>query len=793
MKFSLNWLSEYVDLPEAAQLRQDIEAHSFEVEDLVDSGRSIDEKIISAEVISWEQHPNADRLRIVTLRAGDATIAPVVCGAKNFDSGHKVCLALPGSLVPHDQHDTEGKPFTLGTATIRGIESQGMICSAAELGLSNEHDGILLLPSDTQTGVPVAKIIGDTIIDINVQSTNRADVQQYVGMARDIAAIYGDRALRLPPMYELSAVPSSAVPVDIEDDSICSRYIGVRIEGITVGPSPDWLKKRLASAGMRSINNIVDSTNYVMLEMGQPLHAFDAAAISSIVVRKAHAGETITTLDGEARTLSENILLITNGGKEPLAIAGIMGAQQSGVTENTTSIILEAAKFDPIFTRRASRELGLRTDASSRFEKNISVELAYHAAQRAVALIIELAGGYVAGVTDIQPKPFVPARVELPLERMDRMLGISIDAATAQELLERAGFTCEESNGVLSITAPWWRTDITVSEDAVEEIGRLYGFNKIPEQPLVMPQTLMVRQSLVTVHKRSISQALIAAGFWETVNYSFVPDEIIELFGYDTTKLIEVINPIDATQKYMRPDIAANLLQAAVRNSRKYNRAISYFELGDVFSNQGEVVNVAAVHVGETEPAKTLSTIKSALVTMARELSLPALTFVPYAAEPVTISGPSAATIMAGDMAIGSVGIINPELTEAMGLKDSYAAYFELHDLEAVLTYGTIKSYSMPPRFPSTSFDISFVVDEGVAWSAINKVLQAAVQADDVVIEYAVLDIYRDAEKIGSDKKSMSVRCTVRHTDRTLTEAEANTIRTKIETEVVQKLNAVVR
>jgi phenylalanyl-tRNA synthetase beta chain len=479
MKVSLTWLRDYVPLTvPVEELARRLTLGAAEVEEIIRVG-DWDGRVRVAEVLRVEPHPNADRLRLATVSLGDRE-QTVVCGAPNVAAGQRVAFGEEGAVLVSGK---TGERMTLKASTIRGVESAGMVLSEKELGLSDAHEGILELPPDAPVGVPLRDYLGDTVLDLSTWA-NRPDLLSVLGVAREVAALTGQTVTEPDLAYPEAGAPAAErIAIDIEDPDLCSRYVGAVIENVTVGPSPQWMQDRLLAAGQRPINNVVDITNYVMLEYGQPLHAFDYDHLRDqrIIVRRARPGETLTTIDGSARELDPEMLVIADGGGA-VAVAGVMGGAESEVSETTRTVLLEAANFYGPSVRRTAQRLKMRTEASARFEKGLSPELPPLGARRAVQLFIELCGGTAApGLVDAYPGRRPPVRVDVPGARLRQVLGIDIPTARVRDVLTALGFRVDWiPPDRYAVHVPYWRTDVHHPDDVAEEVIRIVGYDDLP-------------------------------------------------------------------------------------------------------------------------------------------------------------------------------------------------------------------------------------------------------------------------------------------------------------------------
>src|ERR671911_395556 len=527
MKVPFRWLSEYVDTGlTVEELANRLTMAGLEAEKISVIGDTWD-KIYIGHVDAVDRHPDADRLVLATVDAGEHRLQ-VVTGAPNIAQGQTVALALAGARLI-DGH-ADGQVYrTLKPIAIRGIRSEGMVCSEKELGLSDEHEGIMVLEAEAPKGAPLAEWLGETVIEFEI-TPNLVHDFSILGIAREAGALT-DRPVTPPPIYDLASAPAGAADlVTVEAPDLCARYVAVVIEGVTVELSPPWLQRRLLAAGVRPINSIVDATNYVMLEYGQPLHAFDADRLQDgrIVVRRARPGETLETLDHQVRKLDKEMLVIADT-QRAVGIAGVMGGLDSEVTDETRRIVLESANFDMKSVRRTTRELKLRTDASARFERGLDPNLARDAVARATRIILDHSpGATVSAVADVYPEPRMPRPLSLPFAEIERLLGLRYNPEQVLDVLSRLGFSPtldgDGDMAILRLIVPTWRGDVTLPADVVEEVARVIGYETLPER-LPTGQTAPVQRDPVYAMQRAVRSVLTGAGAWEVVTYIAVSDD----------------------------------------------------------------------------------------------------------------------------------------------------------------------------------------------------------------------------------------------------------------------------
>ena len=579
MKVPFRWLSEFVDTGLSPQeLAYRLTMAGLEAEKITVIGDAW-ESIYVGHVESVEPHPDADRLVLATVDAGDHRLR-VVTGAPNIARDQMVALALVGARLI-DGHANGQVYRTLKPSTIRGVRSEGMVCSEKELGLSEEHEGILVLDQNAPKGAPLAEWLGDTVIEFEI-TPNLVHAFSILGIAREAGALT-DRPVVVPPIADLDRAPRGATDqVTVEAPDLCARYVAVVIDGVPRGPSPGWMQRRLLAAGVRPINSTVDVTNYVMLEFGQPLHAFDADRLRGdrIVVRRARPGETLETLDHQIRQLDPEMLVIADA-EQPVGVAGVMGGLDSEVTDETRRIVLESANFNMKSVRRTARELKLRTDASARFERGLDPNLARDAAARATDLLLQLApDATVTAVADVYPNPIQPRRLSLPFGEIERLLGIRYEPAMVLDVLRRLGFSPElEGDGdaaTLHVLVPTWRGDVTLAADVVEEVARIIGYETLPET-LPTGQTAPVQRDPMYILQRAVRSLLSAAGGWETVTYVALFEDDLRrldpggecspgLHHVAYRDLIRLRNPLQAERNVLRPTLLPSLLLIAAEN-----------------------------------------------------------------------------------------------------------------------------------------------------------------------------------------------------------------------------------
>lgn len=812
MKFTLDWLNQYVDTEglTAEQLADHLTMLGLEVDAVLPLFQDL-AALKTARIITAVPHPEADRLTLCQVAVGTETLQ-IVCGAPNARAGLATVVALPGTILPGNVKIKKSK--------VRGVESCGMLCSERELGLSDSHSGIMELPEDTEHGLSFIQVIGleDTLIEVDL-TPNRSDCASVIGIAREIAGRL-HRPLRLPVQNAQVTHTSQAFTVDVESSELCPRYAARLITDIKIGPSPLWLRNRLSVIGLRSINNVVDITNFVMMEYGQPLHAFDFDNLENgcIQVRSPRADETtFTTLDGTERQLTPDMLLICDG-KRPVALAGIMGGMNSEVTETTTTVLLESACFNPVSIRKTARRLNLATDASYRFERGVDPEGVCNAMDRAVQLLCELASGKAEekGV-DVYGGKLPLKSLTLRVSRTSDLLGISLTAKQIQELLESIGIRVKQKDDdTLWVNPPSFRLDIEREADLVEEVARLYGYNNIP---VSLPQVSLSypEQDSSRLKRAEISRFLTGIGFSEAINYSFSNEKYIDVLRLSADdrrrQVVRLLNPLSEDQAVMRTSLIPGLLENVDRNIRFQKTAVKLFEIGKVFqpTNEGqqpeEIIRIAGVLCGNRhgysptlyfrEEDVDVLDAKGAVEFILRQMRLDldagneSLRFHHSAGdeiEPFAVVG-QALALKQGDTLLGSLGKIRADVLRGFGIKhDVY--YFDLQFDFLCEMKTSPKAFSALPVYPAVKRDIALIVPVSVA---AGDMVQAIRQSGDALIEDVCLfDVYQ-GKNIKNGCKSVALSITYRSTAKTLTEKNVEKSNTKLVSLLTEKFGAHLR
>jgi len=818
MKVSLKWLRDYVDIKLAPkELAERLTMAGLEVKGTQTIGGTWDNVVIG-EVIALNPHPNADRLKLATVNLGTEQVT-TVCGAPNISLGQRVTFAYIGARLidPHT-----GEAIVLKPAKIRGVVSEGMVCSEKELGISENHEGILVLTPEAPIGAPLGAYLGDVILDLDV-TPNRPDCLSVIGIAREIAVLTGE-PLCLPEIHyeETEKSIDSFASVDIVDPDLCPRYCASMVTGIKIAPSPSWLQQRLNSCGMRPINNVVDVTNYVMLEYGQPLHAFDYHKLKGrqIIVRRAGNGETITTLDGSERTITPDILVIADK-EEAVAVAGIMGGLDSEVTDKTDTILLESANFNQATIRRGCSHLQFQSEASIRFDKGLNSELPLLPLKRATQLLLELAGGRAAkGIIDVYPGKSEPKLILLTTREVKRLSGLKVNIDEILKVLKALGFECQEgdSDSQILVSAPYWRSDIKCSADIVEEVVRIIGYEKIPitrlGSPLPQQKSKLSPAAQRSNLKEKLHNILTGFGFQEILTYSLVSLEKLQKLSPKLELKIpplKVANPMTREQEYLRTSLRAGLLATLAHNQKFEQAGIRLFEIGKVFLPQHP--HVIASEAKQPQEERELPQEKEMLCAVLSgsraELSWQAdkepLDFfdtkgivenllnhlglkVSFDIGDDEILFPGrGANIIVEDDKVGIVGDVHPRVAQAFELSNNICL-IEI-DLEKLLAKITVtKEYQPIPRFPSVTRDLALVIDEQVSYGRVEEIIQSF----PLITQITLFDLYR-GEQIPEGKKSFAIRIIYQSPSHTLTDEEVDQTQEQVIARLHQELGATLR
>jgi len=801
MKVSLSWLKEYVDVDmEPSALADALTMVGLEVDSVSDRYEYL-EHILVSRIIDISQHPQTANLKICQVDIGGRVIS-VVCGAPNVKKGMLAPCALPGTSLPGG--------IVLKKGQIRGATSEGMLCSEIELGLGANTDGLMVLSQNLDVGEPLNKALGlsDTIFEIDL-TPNRADCLSIIGTARETAALRKTK-VRYPKIKLPETVDDIAnyTSVTILDPDFCPRYAAMLVFDVSVGPSPFWLQDRLISVGLKPINNIVDATNFVMMETGQPLHAFDfdRLAENRIVVRVAKEGETFTTLDQKDRRLDAEMLMICDGEKS-VAIGGVMGGLNSEVEETTTRILLESAYFDPVSIRKTSKKTGLNTDASHRFERGVDPKGTITALHRVAQLIVEVSGGkLISGTIDENPKPFPDKTVDLSVKALNRHLGTHLDRNEVENYLKSIEFDIERTdNDRLRIFPPSCRVDISRFEDLTEEVARLMGYDNIKTTfPLIPADTRKVSKR-IDIRNR-IKGLMTGLGFTEAINYSFISSlscDHLEIRSDDSRRqVVEILNPLSEDQSVMRTSLIPGLLDTMHYNLAVQNLNFKLFEVGNVFFNTGkadsqpaEIEMLAGLWTGIRNDTFWLAQktycdfydLKGVVEELLGSLDIDEATFTLQPPElcRYTKAGYTAQIIIA-DETLGLVGELHPKVLSNYDLKQT-AFIFELNFDQLLKHIPDLKPAKPIPKFPATSRDITLIVAQDVEALKILKSIETL--KEDLVEDTDLFDVF-EGDPIPEGQKSISFKITYRSHHETLEDNKVNRIHKKIADRLLKEFDA---
>ncbi len=796
MKVLYNWLKDFVPLEISPEdTAATLERLGFEIANVYKFGGKLS-GVVSGLVKECAKHPHADRLSLCKVWDGQAEFS-VVCGAPNVRTGQKVAFARVGAILPDGE--------TLHAAKIRGVESQGMICSAQELGLAASSDGILVLPEDTNLGQDVRPLLelNDALIELEV-TPNRRDALGVLGVARELAAGLNLPLKHLEPRSRELDLATATVSIINEVQDLCPRYVARYFRDVRVGPSPEWMVRRLTRCGYRSINNLVDISNYVMHELGQPLHVFDALRLEGrqIRVRKAAAGETLLTLEGKNTPLEESMLVIADE-KKPAALAGIIGGEISSVSAETTEIVLESAAFVPALVRRTSKTLGIKTESSYRFERGSDYEMVMFASRRAAQLIQDLAGGLGTRPLDVSASPPVPLSIKLRTARIKTFLGLDIRESVAADLLRKLGCVISIGTAQLHVSVPSWRFDLTLEADLLEEIARLYGYEHIPTESPLIRQTSIPDDKFWSF-ERKLATRLAGLGYLEACNTSFLSLKQAQPFTPPLgtkadSKAIAIANPLSQEQAVLRTSLLPALLESVLLNFRRQNAGAQFFELGRVFyhdqEGRQEQRRLAFVIAGEIQSAHWRRKKKTADFfdlsgTIESLLSTLHISNVQWTSLRSPLFHPKrSTTILRGSRALGWFGELHPELAVALGT-DERVVMGEL-DVQALLEAEPEQiEYKALSPFPPVKRDLSMVVPEACPYERIAKTLRVAGGQD--LESLALIDLF-SGEKIGTGKKSLTVSMLFRNKEKTLSDADVDKMVQRMIDDLEKKCEAKLR
>lgn len=795
MLLSLNWLKDFVKIssdvtPEELGLR--LTHHTVEIENMERQGKNLD-KVVVGEILNIKKHPNADRLNIAQVDVGEKKPRQIIFGKMvEMEVGSKIPVALAPTKLPGNKEINKVK--------LLGEISEGMLCLDQELGLFKEGVSIQYFDKKTKNGTPIKEIfdLNDVIFEVDNKSiTHRPDLWSHYGMAREIAAFLGIKFIEYEPNEKLinKVEDKIKIKVKVEDEDLCPRYMAISVNGIKVEPSPKWMSDRLIAVGMRPINNIVDITNYVMLEFGQPMHAFDERRVNEIIVRRAKAGENIETLDGVKRNLDSNMLVIADA-KRAIAIAGVMGGGESEINNDTTEIILESANFNFISIRKTSQKLGLRTESSMRFEKALDPNLCEMALIRAIELIKKLClkAKVASKVVDEKKFKLNQGPIILNIAWLDERIGNEIKEDKVKGILKSLGFKAEGKENEMKIIVPTWRAtrDISIKEDLMEEVTRIYGYNNLKP---IMPKVEMKPPKLneEKILERKIKNILsVGASLTEVYNYSFVGEDQLTKLGIDMKSAIKLANPIASHQTLLRTSLAPNLLENVKTNQAK-EEEIRIYEIGSIYLNSPGDINkdntkkgnlpyqekhLGVVIAGE-KGIDVFSIAKGVIAYLLNSLELE-LVFERIESPLSWAEKGVSADIIADGKKVGVVSKLDKRIARNIGIKKEVAAAeISLRELEKIYFTRPVKKFEEFAKYPPATRDLAFVVDEKILY---NNIKAEIVKSSSLIKKVELFDVYQ-GEKLGHGKKNLAFHI-IYQADKTLTSEEVD----KMQKELVKKL-----
>lgn len=784
MKYSYNWLKELSETTKNVdELADMLLTHSFEVEGVEDLSKGL-EKVIIGEVLTKQKHPDADKLSVATVNVETQELQ-IVCGAPNLEAGQKVPVALVGAVLPGGHE--------IKKAEIRGVESNGMICAEDELGIGTDHAGIIVLDNDAPVGEHYAKYIGldDYILEIDILPNRGHDALSYIGMANEIRTLEG-RGLIAHDHNLKKCDETVSVTIDTKN---CNRYIGVKIDHVTLAESPQWLKTRLEVSGMQPINTIVDITNYVMLETGQPLHAFDAKKIDKISVRQAKINEKLILLDDTEIALDEHDVVITQN-DHVTALAGVMGGKDSGVSDDTSNIILESASFDATSVRFTQRKYNLQTDAAYRFERKIDPNLALAGVTHAIDLFEKLCGGVVTACTDLYPNKLEPWTILLETAKVTQLLGVDIPKNDMISIVEQLGAAVVDEGPTLHVTVPTVRLDLTTQEDLIEEIGRIYGYEKITKKPLKENvQAPVVNEE--RKFERLLKNTLVYSGFDEVRSYSFYAPEDVQAIGLDDEKHVALLNPMNPSQAIMRRTLTVGLLQFVKKNASYFDH-VQIFDIGRIYdpkenSLPDEKLVLSGAILSKGDNGNQFYDLKGMIEMILDHVGIRHYYFddtFDSDSENIPHLHPSRRALIkteSGEV-IGWIGETDKKARRYFGLKKNRCAICEI-DITTLRKEVQSENFFEPlARYPFVSRDVSMIVGAQVRVADVERLIYYA--GGDLIKDVDLFDLYEDEQK---NQRSMAFHIVFGSHERTLKAQEVDEIMQKIIAHVESELDVEVK
>jgi phenylalanyl-tRNA synthetase beta chain len=803
MKISYNWLKQYLDFDQSPyEVAEILTLTGLEVEEVTQIGSTL-EGVVVGKVLTCEKHPNADKLSLCTVDTG-TEVVQIVCGAPNVAAGQTVAVATVGTELPLALPD--GSNLVIKKSKIRGEVSEGMICAEDELGIGEDHSGIMVLSDSFKLGTPISKVI-DTRVDYVFEiglTPNRPDASCHLGVARDMAAVL-NKNLKKPFSSLKSHTESSvddAITVEIKNPELCHRYVGMMVRNVKVQPSPEWLQARLRAIGLRPINAIVDATNFVLHELGQPLHAFDFDLLKSkrIVIQSFSEQKEFVTLDDQKRSIPAGSLFICDG-DEPVALAGIMGGGNSEINDHTTSVFLESAYFEPVGIRKTSKAVGLQTDSSYRFERGIDPNITYAAAKRCAELIAELTGGTLeSGYLDVHPIVTEPKSVTLRLSRLNKILGMEFTANQVVSILKSLEFEVKKNGGDdITCTVPTFRPDVSAEIDLIEEVARIYDYNKIPNPEYIKfsrPETL----SFTEQFQNRVRNLMVSLGYREIYANSLLAEKEASIFA-EEAELIHTLNPISKDTAVMRPSLVPGFIRAAAFNFNRESKRVQFFEIGNVFkrSDKGtyhkgisEETHILFGCGGEATSASwnrnaisfSVFDIKGSLDRLLEDLRIAHL---------VTVESNDDTRLVYknGSTVLGEVLVLPGNQKKLFDTNESlFCAEFSLTKLQGLVEALDALTYTPIPKFPGIEYDFALIVDQSVAAGDMIHVIRQ--YGTKKLNHIHVFDLF-EGKALGEGKKSIAFRLNFVDDSKTLTIKDVDSIIGKIVNRLEQQFGAKLR
>lgn len=797
MNISYNWLKDFIETDltpeELSAILTDIglEVESLDVVQRVPGGL---EGLVIGEVKTCGQHPNADRLKVTTVDVGGGEPLHIVCGAPNVAAGQRVVVATVGTTV----HPISGDPFKINKSKIRGEVSEGMICAEDEIGLGASHEGIMVLAGDAPIGTPAKIYFGlqdDHVYEIGL-TPNRADAASHLGVARDVAAFLRS-GYRIPDVSAFATADVQPLPVTVEDTLACPRYTSVTISDVQVGESPQWLLERLKAIGVRPINNVVDVTNYVLHELGQPLHAFDADRLAGdrVVVRQAQPNEPFVTLDGVERKLHAEDLMICDAEK-PLCIAGVFGGMHSGVTESTTRVFLESAYFNPVSVRKTAKRHGFKTDASFRFERGTDPDMTVLALKRAALLIAELAGGRISTqVADSYPNPVQPFAFDVRYAEIRRLIGKAIPDAQIKDIIEALGITVvNEADGVLNVQVPPYKVDVTREVDIIEEVLRIYGYNNIEIDKKITASLNTSPKPDREVVQNQVADLLIGNGFREILSNSLTKLDYVD----DPERAVRILNPLSADLDTLRQNLLFSVLEAVAHNQKRKRPDLRFFEFGNTYRLDGdryaEYQRLALAITGSRLPeqwnhadkAVSFYDIKAAVDAILRRLSVAGW----QEAEAPESHFAYGLSYERGSSVLVSFGAVNQSaLDKADVAGEVFYADFDWSAILRAIRKNKI-TYREVAKYPAVRRDLALLIDDTVTFGALKHIAERTERK--LLKDITVFDVYKGG-KLPAGKKSYALQFVLQDEEKTLNDKQIDAIVKKLIANFEKEAGAEVR